>query len=82
MSSSKGAEAAHYEQAGNGNDLSRQVTLQLTPEQYERLFFSPTPARGETQLAKRLGMSCRYLFRLDLSTNIMRSPDYYTTPLS
>ncbi|KAL9055733.1 MAG: hypothetical protein Q9162_003369 [Coniocarpon cinnabarinum] len=43
------------EQAGNGSDLSRQVTLQLSPEQYERLFFTPTPPRGETALAKKLG---------------------------
>ncbi|TKA80413.1 hypothetical protein B0A49_01190 [Cryomyces minteri] len=34
-------------------DLSRQVTVQMSPEQYERLFFQPTPAKGD--LAKRLG---------------------------
>lgn len=33
--------------------LSRQMTLQISPEQYERLFFQPTPARGD--LAKRVG---------------------------
>ncbi|KAF2997954.1 hypothetical protein E8E13_005998 [Curvularia kusanoi] len=37
---------------GNGADLSRQVTVQLSPEQYERLFFQPSaPRRGD--LAKR-----------------------------
>lgn len=35
------------------NHLERQVTLQLNAEQYERLFFQPTPAKGD--LAKRLG---------------------------
>ena len=41
--------------SGQGADLSRQVTLNLSAEQYERLFFAPAPPRGETQLAKRLG---------------------------
>jgi len=36
--------------------LSRQMTIQISPEQYERLFFQPTPARGD--LAKRVGMYC------------------------
>lgn len=37
---------------GNGEALSRQVTVSMSPEQYERLFFQPTgPARGD--LAKR-----------------------------
>jgi len=39
--------------AGNGNHLERQVTVSLTPEQYERLFFQPNVAKGD--LAKRLG---------------------------
>lgn len=40
---------------GNGAELSRQVTVQLSPEQYERLFFQPSaPRRGD--LAKRFGM--------------------------
>lgn len=40
--------------AGNGSPLSRQVTVALTPEQYERLFFQPSaPRRGD--LAKRFG---------------------------
>ncbi|KAM3086904.1 hypothetical protein ACMFMG_001024 [Clarireedia jacksonii] len=34
-------------------DLSRQITLQLNADQYERLFFQPTSAKGD--LAKRLG---------------------------
>lgn len=39
--------------AGSDNPLSRQVTVQMSPEQYEKLFFQPTPARGD--LARRLG---------------------------
>lgn len=40
---------------GNGTELSRQVTVALSPEQYERLFFQPSaPRRGD--LAKRFGM--------------------------
>ncbi|KAJ9660516.1 hypothetical protein H2198_002452 [Neophaeococcomyces mojaviensis] len=35
------------------NSLSRQVTVQLTPQQYERLFFQPTAAKGD--LSRRLG---------------------------
>jgi hypothetical protein len=38
----------------HANDLSRQVTLQLSSEQYERLFFQPSQAKGD--LSKRLGM--------------------------
>ncbi|OAK94592.1 hypothetical protein IQ06DRAFT_362829 [Phaeosphaeriaceae sp. SRC1lsM3a] len=38
--------------AANGASLSRQVTVALSPEQYERLFFQPSaPRRGD--LAKR-----------------------------
>jgi len=37
----------------NSNDLSRQITLNLSSDQYERLFFQPTAAKGD--LAKRLG---------------------------
>jgi len=48
--------------AGNGSELSRQVTVSLSSEQYERLFFQPSaPRRGD--LAKRFGISL-YL-RLD-----------------
>jgi hypothetical protein len=44
--------------AGNGAPLGRQVTVALSPEQYERLFFQPSaPRRGD--LAKRFGMSIR-----------------------
>lgn len=40
---------------GNGVALSRQITVQLSPEQYERLFFQPSaPRRGD--FAKRFGM--------------------------
>jgi stress response protein SCP2 len=39
---------------GDGNALSRQVTVALSPEQYERLFFQPSaPRRGD--FAKRFG---------------------------
>jgi stress response protein SCP2 len=41
---------------GNGAELSRQVTVALSSEQYERLFFQPSaPRRGD--LAKRFGKS-------------------------
>ena len=35
------------------NSLSRQMTVALTPQQYERLFFQPTAAKGD--LSRRLG---------------------------
>lgn len=37
----------------DGNPLSRQITVNMTPEHYERLFFQPAQPRGD--LAKRLG---------------------------
>lgn len=37
----------------HNNGLSRQMTLQLNGDQYERLFFQPSAAKGD--LAKRLG---------------------------
>lgn len=41
-----------YTSNGNGAPLSRQVTVTMSPEQYERLFFQPTgPAKGDA--AKR-----------------------------
>ena len=40
--------------AGNGAPLSRAMTVTLSDEQYERLFFQPSaPRRGD--LAKRFG---------------------------
>ncbi|KAI5241582.1 hypothetical protein E4T47_04780 [Aureobasidium subglaciale] len=40
--------------SGNGSPLSRQMTVALTPEQYERLFFQPEgPRRGD--YSKRFG---------------------------
>ena len=39
----------------NGHPLSRQVTVSMSPEQYERLFFQPAGVKGD--LAKRLGTS-------------------------
>ncbi|KAI9658887.1 MAG: hypothetical protein M1821_001847 [Bathelium mastoideum] len=41
------------EHLSSENGLTRQVTVQMSAEQYERLFFQPTPPRGD--LAKRLG---------------------------
>ncbi len=39
---------------GNGASLSRQVTVTMSPDQYERLFFQPSkPAAGD--FAKRFG---------------------------
>lgn len=44
-----------YANSGNGSPLTRQMTVALTPEQYERLFFQPEgPRRGD--LSKRFGM--------------------------
>ncbi|RDI83134.1 hypothetical protein Vi05172_g6875 [Venturia inaequalis] len=45
----------HHEnkELDSSNDLTRHMTLSLSPEQYERLFFQPTSAKGD--LAKRLG---------------------------
>jgi len=40
-------------ESGDGTGLSRQMTMQLSADQYERLFFQPTGAKGD--LAKRLG---------------------------
>lgn len=47
-----GEKMAH--EAPHENDLARQLTLSLSSEQYERLFFQPTPPRGD--LTKRLGL--------------------------
>jgi hypothetical protein len=44
---------------GESSPLSRQVTVALSPEQYERLFFQPSaPRRGD--LAKRFGIRSRH----------------------
>lgn len=49
--------AEHEVIEGNGNShgspLSRQVTVTMSPEHYERLFFQPSAPRGD--LSKRLG---------------------------
>lgn len=37
----------------DGSPLSRQVTVNLSQEQYERLFFQPNQPKGD--LAKRFG---------------------------
>ena len=43
-----------FNSVGNGAELSRQVTVQMSSEQYERLFFQPSaPRRGD--FAKRFG---------------------------
>ena len=56
------------------NDLSRQVTMSLSADQYERLFFQPSAAKGD--LAKRLGMIRPYspysLSDLSLLTSIRK----------
>ena len=41
-----------HENGSNGSPLSRQVTVMLTPEQYERAFFQPGAPKGD--LSKRL----------------------------
>jgi succinate-acetate transporter protein len=48
-------EKAYTQHVDGGTNLSRQITLQLNADQYERLFFQPTSAKGD--LAKRLGKS-------------------------
>lgn len=40
-------------ESNDGGALGRQMTMQLSPDQYERLFFQPSQAKGD--LAKRLG---------------------------
>jgi uncharacterized protein len=44
----------HHDDSSNGAPLSRQVTVTLTPDQYERLFFQPSPPR-RGDYAKRFG---------------------------
>jgi len=39
----------------DSNKLSRQINLNLSSDQYERLFFQPSAAKGD--LAKRFGMN-------------------------
>jgi hypothetical protein len=54
MSSASESKHSVVEKSSHGhNDLARQVTLQLNADQYERLFFQPSAAKGD--LAKRLG---------------------------
>lgn len=43
----------------NGHPLSKQVTLSLSPEQYERLFLQPSAPKGD--LRKRLGLYSFYV---------------------
>ena len=51
-------ESNGVEMTDNGAPLSRQLTVALTPEQYERLFFQPSaPRRGD--LAKKFGKISR-----------------------
>ncbi|KAF4629427.1 hypothetical protein G7Y89_g8720 [Cudoniella acicularis] len=52
--SSENHPCSHGEKpVGSHNELSRQMTVTLSPDQYERLFFQPSAAKGD--LAKRLG---------------------------
>lgn len=56
MSSQNSDHVQNGEKPYNGhNELSRSMTLSLSPDQYERLFFQPSAGKGD--LAKRLGMS-------------------------
>jgi len=50
-----GDKLEQIETSESGLGLNRQITMQLSSDQYERLFFQPTSAKGD--LAKRLGMS-------------------------
>ena len=59
------------ESAGHGESLARQITMSISPEQYERLFFQPTPARGD--LSKRLGI-LPFLAHLELQRRLTRPP--------
>jgi hypothetical protein len=51
--SSNNSDHLHDKATHGHNELSRQMTLQLSPDQYERLFFQPSAPKGD--LAKRLG---------------------------
>lgn len=54
MSSQNSDHVQNGEKPYNGhNELSRSMTLSLSPDQYERLFFQPSAGKGD--LAKRLG---------------------------
>ncbi len=55
---------------GQGETLSRQITMSLSPDQYERLFFQPTASKGD--LAKRLGTTARQEVRVDQLTAYTR----------
>jgi hypothetical protein len=60
---------------GESSPLSRQVTVALSPEQYERLFFQPSaPRRGD--LAKRFGIRSRHFVANHQANNIV-SQSYY-----
>lgn len=48
-----GDKLERIETSQSGLGLDRQITMQLSSDQYERLFFQPTGAKGD--LAKRLG---------------------------
>lgn len=50
------------------DELTRQLTVQLSPEQYERLFFQPHAAKGD--LAKRLGKAIRDTIKFDGLTQV------------
>jgi hypothetical protein len=57
---------------GNGAELSRQVTVALSPEQYERLFFQPSAPRGD--LAKRFGVYCISIFWTTITDYLQANP--------
>ena len=56
--------------AQGDNTLSRQITMSLSPDQYERLFFQPTASKGD--LAKRLGTTPRQVDKVDQLTTHAR----------
>ncbi len=66
MASDLKMEGVHHVEStnGNGNALSRQVTVTMSPEHYERLFFQPESRRGESSLSKQLGRLIRPVERL------------------
>jgi hypothetical protein len=56
------------------NDLSRQMTLQLDADQYERLFFQPSQAKGD--LARRFGAFLPPPSNFSSAINLFRRKSY------
>lgn len=68
-----GAEKSYSSHA----ELSRQITLNLSPDQYERLFFQPSAGKGD--LSKRLG-TVTYLNIEDAELTNPREPNLARCP--